>query len=60
MKHYRRLAGQIRPRLRDQSADHGNDAHVDFLIVGRGMFGAAIARHLAPHAAVTVVGPEAP
>jgi sarcosine oxidase len=32
---------------------------VDFLIVGNGMFGAAIARHLAPHANVTVVGPEA-
>jgi sarcosine oxidase len=32
---------------------------VDFLIVGGGMFGAAIARHLAPHAAVTMVGPEA-
>jgi sarcosine oxidase len=31
---------------------------VDFLIVGNGMFGAAIARHLAPHAKVTVVGPE--
>jgi sarcosine oxidase len=29
---------------------------VDFLIVGNGMFGAAIARHLAPHATVTVVG----
>jgi sarcosine oxidase len=29
---------------------------VDFLIVGNGMFGAAIARHLAPHAEVTVVG----
>ncbi len=33
---------------------------MDFLIVGNGMFGAAIARHLAPRAAVTVVGPEAP
>jgi sarcosine oxidase len=33
---------------------------VDFLVIGRGMFGAAIARHLAPHAQVTVVGPEAP
>jgi sarcosine oxidase len=32
---------------------------VDFLIVGNGMFGAAIARHLAPHATVTVVGPQA-
>ncbi|HEY5988261.1 MAG TPA: FAD-dependent oxidoreductase [Streptosporangiaceae bacterium] len=32
---------------------------MDFLIVGKGMFGAAIARHLAPHATVTVVGPEA-
>jgi len=32
---------------------------VDFLIIGNGMFGAAIARHLAPHAAVTVIGPEA-
>jgi sarcosine oxidase len=32
---------------------------VDFLIVGDGMFGAAIARHLAPHAAVTIVGPGA-
>jgi len=30
---------------------------VDFLIVGNGMFGAAIARHLAPYAKVTVVGP---
>jgi glycine/D-amino acid oxidase-like deaminating enzyme len=29
---------------------------VDFLIVGNGMFGAAIARHLAPHAKVSVVG----
>ena len=33
---------------------------MDFLIVGNGMFGAAIARHLAPQASVTVVGPEAP
>ena len=32
---------------------------MDFLIVGNGMFGAAIARHLAPHANVTVVGSEA-
>ena len=32
---------------------------VDFLIVGNGMFGAAIAQHLAPYAEVTVVGPEA-
>jgi sarcosine oxidase len=32
---------------------------VDFLIVGNGMFGAAVARHLAPHAKVMVVGPEA-
>jgi sarcosine oxidase len=32
---------------------------VDFLIVGNGMFGAAIARHLAPRASVTVVGPAA-
>jgi sarcosine oxidase len=32
---------------------------VDFLIVGNGMFGAAIARHLAPQASVTMVGPEA-
>ena len=32
---------------------------MDFLIVGNGMFGAAIARYLAPHAQVTVVGPEA-
>jgi len=32
---------------------------VDFLIVGNGMFGAAIARHLAPHATVTLVGPGA-
>ena len=32
---------------------------MDFLIVGGGMFGAATARHLAPHAAVTMVGPEA-
>ena len=32
---------------------------MDFLIVGNGMFGAATARHLAPHAKVTVVGPEA-
>jgi glycine/D-amino acid oxidase-like deaminating enzyme len=31
---------------------------VDFLIVGSGMFGAAVARHLAPQATVTVVGPE--
>lgn len=29
---------------------------MDFLIVGNGMFGAAIARHLTPHAEVTVVG----
>jgi sarcosine oxidase len=33
---------------------------VDFLIVGNGMFGAATARYLAPHARVTVIGPEAP
>ena len=33
---------------------------MDFLIVGNGMFGAAIARHLAPHATVTMVGPWAP
>jgi sarcosine oxidase len=33
---------------------------VDFLVVGKGMFGSAIARYLAPHAQVTVVGPEAP
>lgn len=32
---------------------------VGFLIVGHGTFGAAIARHLAPHAKVTVVGPVA-
>jgi sarcosine oxidase len=32
---------------------------VDFLIVGNGMFGAAIARYLAPQAKVTVIGPEA-
>jgi sarcosine oxidase len=32
---------------------------MDFLIVGQGMFGAAIARHLAPHATVTVVGSKA-
>jgi sarcosine oxidase len=32
---------------------------VDYLIVGNGMFGAAIARHLAPYAKVTVAGPEA-
>jgi glycine/D-amino acid oxidase-like deaminating enzyme len=32
---------------------------VGFLIAGNGMFGAAIARHLAPYANVTVVGPEA-
>ena len=32
---------------------------MDFLIVGNGMFGAAIGRHLAPYANVTVVGPEA-
>ncbi len=32
---------------------------MDYLIVGNGMFGAAIARHLAPHATVTVVGPQA-
>ena len=32
---------------------------MDFLIVGNGMFGAAIARHLAPYAKVTVAGPEA-
>jgi sarcosine oxidase len=32
---------------------------VDFLIVGNGMFGAAIARHLATHATVTLVGPRA-
>jgi glycine/D-amino acid oxidase-like deaminating enzyme len=31
----------------------------DFLIVGNGMFGAAVARHLAPHATVTVAGPRA-
>src|SRR5438105_868881 len=33
---------------------------MDFLVIGRGMFGAAIARYLAPHARVTVAGPEAP
>jgi len=32
---------------------------VDYLIVGNGMFGAAIARYLAPHATVTLVGPQA-
>jgi sarcosine oxidase len=32
---------------------------VNFLVVGKGMFGAATARYLAPHAQVTVVGPEA-
>jgi sarcosine oxidase len=32
---------------------------VDFLIIGNGMFGAAIARYLAPYATVTVVGPDA-
>ena len=32
---------------------------MDFVIVGNGMFGAAIARYLAPHATVTVVGPNA-
>ena len=32
---------------------------MDFLIVGDGMFGAATARHLAPYATVTVVGPKA-
>jgi glycine/D-amino acid oxidase-like deaminating enzyme len=31
---------------------------MDFLIVGNGMFGAATARYLAPHATVTVVGPQ--
>lgn len=31
---------------------------MDFLIVGNGMFGAAIARYLAPRATVTVVGAE--
>jgi sarcosine oxidase len=33
----------------------GNEAVVDFLIVGGGMFGSAIARHLAPQATVTVI-----
>jgi sarcosine oxidase len=37
----------------------GNDAFVDFLIVGNEMFGAAAARYLSPYAKVTVVGPEA-
>ncbi|HEU5420683.1 MAG TPA: FAD-dependent oxidoreductase [Streptosporangiaceae bacterium] len=32
---------------------------MDFLIVGNGMFGAAIARHLAPHATVTAIRPAA-
>ena len=32
---------------------------MDYLIVGNGMFGAAIARYLAPHATVTLVGPQA-
>jgi sarcosine oxidase len=32
---------------------------VDYLIVGNGMFGAAIARYLAPYASVTMVGPGA-
>jgi sarcosine oxidase len=43
----------------DPSADPGNDAVVHFLVVGNGMFGAATARYLAPHAQVTVVGAEA-
>ena len=33
---------------------------MDFLIVGNGMFGSAIARYLAPQAKVTVVGPATP
>lgn len=32
---------------------------MDFLIVGSGMFGAAAARYLAPHATVTVIGASA-
>jgi sarcosine oxidase len=35
-----------------------NDAVMDFLVVGNGMFGSAITRYLAPHATVTVIGPE--
>lgn len=38
----------------------GNDSVVDFLIVGGGMFGSAIARYLAPQATVTVIGTAAP
>jgi sarcosine oxidase len=34
-----------------------NNPVVDFLIVGNGMFGAAAARYLAPHALVTAIGP---
>jgi sarcosine oxidase len=36
-----------------------NNPLVDFLIVGNGMFGAATARYLAPHASVSVIGPPA-
>jgi sarcosine oxidase len=32
---------------------------MDFLVIGRGMFGTATARYLAPHAQVTAVGPAA-
>jgi sarcosine oxidase len=31
---------------------------VSFVVVGRGMFGVAVTRHLSPHADVTVVGPD--
>lgn len=45
-------------RLLSGDRTERNDVVVDFLIVGNGMFGVAIARHLAPHAKVTVVGPQ--
>ena len=36
-----------------------DNAVMDFLIVGNGMFGAATARYLAPNASVAIIGPSA-
>lgn len=50
-------AGGRGDQRRGLPADAGNDTVVRVLVAGRGMFGAAIARYLAPHAQVMVVGP---